>query len=45
MKTALWLASLTATQAGKNSRINCPKHTIKSITLTDLIFRENVDEE
>jgi hypothetical protein len=40
MKTALWLVSLTASQAGEDSQTKRFKDTIKSSTLTDLIEKQ-----
>jgi hypothetical protein len=45
MKTIFGQASLSASQAGENSQTNGFEHTIESIILTDLIFREAVGEE
>ena len=36
--------SVTASQAGENSQTNCRKHTIVSIILTDLIFKEATED-
>ena len=37
--------SVTASQAGENSQTNGREHTIVSIILTDLIFKEATKEE
>jgi hypothetical protein len=37
--------SVTASQAGENSQTNGREHTIVSIILTDLIFKEATEEE
>jgi hypothetical protein len=37
--------SVTASQAGENSQTNGSKHTIVSIILTNLIFKEATEEE
>jgi hypothetical protein len=45
MKTAFWLASLTASQAGENSQTNGLEHTMESSILTDLILRKTAEED
>jgi hypothetical protein len=37
--------SVTASQAGENSQTNGSEHTIVSIILTDLIFKEATEEK
>jgi hypothetical protein len=37
--------SVTSSQAGENSQTNGSDHTIVSIILTDLIFKELTEEE
>jgi hypothetical protein len=45
MKTALWQANLTASQARGNNQTNSLENTIESSVLTGLIFRKNSEEE